>query len=93
MQPALDVAERLRTDFVDPLLALDSGSNQTDVAQRTQVLRRCGLAQLEALDQLTHGSWVFEQQIEDLSSMAFGESAERGFKSDHVQYIPDKLYA
>ena len=77
-QPPLHLAQRLRTDPVDAALGVDRGTRTSPAWRKT---RRCldtaGWLMPSDVDEVSHGSLLSQQQIEDQAPVRFGEHLER----------------
>lgn len=87
-EPVLELAQRFGADLVNTPLTLDARPHQTCVAQGAQVFRCSGLAEPQALNQLSHRSRVIEQEPHDLQSMGFRERAKCWCQAGHPRYMP-----
>src|SRR5690349_11629867 len=76
-EPVVQLAQRLRTELVEPLLRARLHVDEAGLLEHAQVLRHLGLRELEALADVVHRARPGEQQLDDAKPTRLGEGGER----------------
>jgi hypothetical protein len=88
-KPPIHVGERLGPQPVEASLTLRTHADEAGVTQDAQVLRHPRLADLEPVDQLSHGPFALAEEVKDAPALRLGEDVEGGV---HAVKITLQLY-
>jgi hypothetical protein len=78
LEPRIQLEQGLRSQPVQPALAIRSYVDQAGLAKHPQVLRDGRLAGTEHVDQRPDGLLALPEDVEDLAAVRLGENLEDG---------------
>jgi hypothetical protein len=76
LEPGIDLTQRKRLHAIQASLSIDTGLDETRLAEHPKMLRYRGLSDVERVDQLSNGALAFAQQIENHPSVRLGHHLE-----------------